>query len=70
MSRIACKEVRRGEGEGEVQVSDDDERREEGNCTAARTDSGVGPISSRGLEIFLLCSFYSVSSTRRTLHYS
>ncbi len=28
MSRIACKEVRRGEGEGEVQVSDDDERRE------------------------------------------
>jgi hypothetical protein len=24
------------------------------------TDSGVGPISSRGLEIFLLSSFYRV----------
>jgi len=36
VSRIACEEVRRGEGEIAGQIGDDDETREEVNYTAAR----------------------------------
>ena len=53
MSRIACNEVRCGEGEGEVQVSDDGERREEVLAQLPGLTAKWGQSALKGCKILL-----------------